>query len=140
MKKTISIVIILALVSIGIYFGFKSSVIQVNNPQQPIVSNSNIPAKLPPPPPSIPSAPSVTIGIKNFSFTPGALSIKAGTKVTWVNNDTVAHTVTADSGNLFDSNTLVPGQVFSFTFSAPGSVAYHCAIHPMMKGIITVTK
>src|SRR5512132_1493477 len=34
--------------------------------------------------------------IKDFSFQPDVLKVKVGAKVTWTNDDTVAHTVTAD--------------------------------------------
>lgn len=81
-----------------------------------------------------------SISIKNFSFSPATLAIKTGTKVTWINDDTVSHTVTSDSGNLLNSGTLSPGQSFSFTFTDTGAVNYHCSIHPMMKGKIVVQK
>ena len=80
-----------------------------------------------------------TVSIQNFSFNPPLLSVKIGTKITWVNNDTVPHTVTSDSGNLLKSPTLAPGQSFSFIFTTLGSVSYHCSIHSMMKGTIIVT-
>lgn len=86
-----------------------------------------------------PAPSSVTVDIKNFAFSPSALSVKVGTKVTWTNNDSVPHTVTSDSGDLLNSSTLSPGQSFSFTLTVPGSNTYHCAIHPTMKGAITVT-
>lgn len=79
-----------------------------------------------------------TISIQNFSFNPSTLAVKAGTKVTWTNNDTVPHTVTSDSAGLFDSKAIAPGQSFSFTFTTPGTVSYHCAIHSMMKGTVNV--
>jgi len=79
-----------------------------------------------------------TVSIQNFSFNPSSLSVKTGTKVTWTNNDSVTHTVTLDSNSLFSSQTIAPGQSFSFTFTNPETVAYHCAIHPMMKGTVTV--
>jgi plastocyanin len=64
--------------------------------------------------------------------------VKTGTTVTWMNNDTVAHTVTSDSGGLLNSPEIAPGQSFSFTFTYPVTVPYHCAIHTMMKGTIVV--
>ena len=89
--------------------------------------------------PEAPAQTSVNVSIKNFAFNPSSLSVKVGTKVTWTNSDTVPHTVTSDSGSLLKSSTLSPGQSFSFTFTSPGSDSYHCAIHSMMKGTITVT-
>ena len=77
------------------------------------------------------------VSIANFAFNPGAISTPAGGTVTWRNGDATAHTVTADDGQ-FDSGTLNPGASFSWTFSTPGSVAYHCQIHPSMQGSVMV--
>ena len=82
---------------------------------------------------------SASVTIANFSFQPDSLTVAAGATVTWTNNDSVPHTVTADDGS-FSSGTLAPGATFSRTFPAAGSVAYHCAIHPSMRGTLTITK
>ncbi len=47
----------------------------------------------------------------NISFQPATLTVKVGDTVTWTNNDTVAHTVTADD-NSFDSGNIDPGATF----------------------------
>src|SRR5215211_2702482 len=73
--------------------------------------------------------------IKGFAFQPDVLKVEVGAKVTWTNDDTVAHTVTADT-NSFASGNLQPGGSFSFTFTRPGTYAYHCSIHPSMHGSI----
>ena len=75
--------------------------------------------------------------IKGFSFQPEVLKVKVGAKVTWTNDDTVAHTVTADTTS-FASGNLQPGGSFSFTFTRPGTYAYHCSIHPSMHGSVVV--
>jgi plastocyanin len=75
--------------------------------------------------------------IKGFSFQPDVLKVKVGAKVTWTNDDTVAHTVTADTTS-FASGNLQPGGSFSFTFIRPGTYAYHCSIHPSMHGSVVV--
>ena len=75
--------------------------------------------------------------IKGFSFQPDVVKVKVGAKVTWTNDDTVAHTVTADT-NSFASGNLQPGGSFSFTFTRPGTYAYHCSIHPSMHGSVVV--
>lgn len=77
------------------------------------------------------------VEIKNFAFGPGSLSVTAGTTVTWTNNDTVAHTVTATGGG-FDSGTISPGETFTFTFADAGSFDYVCSFHPNMTGTIVV--
>ena len=78
-----------------------------------------------------------TVSIKNFAFNPPSITVAPGTTVPWTNNDSAPHTVTADDGS-FDSETLQPGQSFSHTFQSPGTIAYHCEIHPSMKGSVTV--
>src|SRR5829696_2336470 len=48
-----------------------------------------------------------TVMIQNFSFKPAHITIKRGTKVTWINKDSTTHTVTANNGRSFDSRTEV---------------------------------
>lgn len=79
------------------------------------------------------------ISIKNFSFDPQSITIKPGTTVTWINNDSVPHTITSDpDGATFKSQTLQPGEKFQFTFASAGTFPYHCSIHPSMQGNIVV--
>jgi plastocyanin len=65
------------------------------------------------------------------------LQIPTGATVTWVNNDTVQHTITSDT-NVFDSGPIDPGGKFTYTFTQPGSFSYHCSIHKSMTASITV--
>jgi len=71
-------------------------------------------------------------------YEPKALTVRAGTTVTWFNGDTMIHTVTSDAG-LFDSGTVAPGLFYERTFDTPGTYAYHCTPHPTMTGTIIVT-
>lgn len=85
----------------------------------------------------------VHIDITGFSFDPGAITIAAGTTVTWRHDSNAPHTVTADDG-LFRSSRLDNGDEFSFTFEEPGSYPYYCEFHGApegsgMSGEITVT-
>ena len=80
---------------------------------------------------------SVQVTIDNFNFTPPALTVSAGTKVTWVNKDDVPHTVTSDD-KLFGSRALDTDDTFSFTFQTPGTYAYYCSVHPKMTGKVIV--
>ena len=77
------------------------------------------------------------VSIANFSFQPPTMTIAVGTTVTWTNNDSTGHTVTADDGS-FKSGTLAPGATFSQTFAAAGTFAYHCSIHSSMKAAVIV--
>ena len=84
-----------------------------------------------------PGAAGPTVEIKNMKFAPAELTITAGTKVTWVNEDNSPHTVT-DKGKVFRSAALDTKDNFSYTFAAPGEFTYFCTIHPMMVGKIVV--
>lgn len=77
------------------------------------------------------------VTIQNFAFNPATTTVKAGTKVTWTNEDSTTHHVVSDNG-VFDSGALNNGQSYSFTFNKTGSYPYHCSIHPSMTGNIVV--
>jgi plastocyanin len=80
------------------------------------------------------------VAIKNFAFSPAKLTVKVGTKVTWTNEDSDAHTVTSmGSGGPLQSSALNSGQSFTFTFIKAGTFAYLCTIHPFMTASVTVT-
>jgi len=82
----------------------------------------------------------IAVQIKSYAFTPATLTIKSGTKVTWTNYDTAPHTVTVDSGPVkFNSPTLQKGDSFTYTFTAPGTYSYYCAVHPDMMAKVVVT-
>lgn len=70
-------------------------------------------------------------------FRPAVLNISAGTKVTWVNKGSKAHTVVSND-KLFDSGLVNIDGEFSHTFDAPGTYLYHCAPHAKMVGQIVV--
>ena len=76
-----------------------------------------------------------SVTIENFSFNPGTLTVKQGTKVTWTNNDSATHTIKSDA---FNSQDIVQGGKFEFTFDNKGSFDYSCGIHPSMSGKIVV--
>ena len=71
------------------------------------------------------------------AYNPNPVTISAGMSVTWINNDTIAHTSTSDNG-IWDSGSLGPGASFNRAFPSPGTFTYHCAIPPNMIGTVTV--
>ena len=77
-----------------------------------------------------------TVMIGNFTFGPQELKVKAGTTVTWTNDDDIPHTVV--SPNNFRSKALDSEDKFSFTFTTPGTYKYFCSLHPHMTGTIVV--
>ena len=83
------------------------------------------------------------IWMKNISYIPDTLNIPVGTTVTWVNQDSMAHTVTsADTVNskiLFNSGSIGMHDTFNYTFDSSGIYHFYCKIHSKrMNGIIIV--
>ena len=78
------------------------------------------------------------LDIQGFAFSQSELTIKQGETVTWTNLDEVSHTVTSDTGAVFESPLLKKGQFFSHTFTEKGVYNYHCAPHPSMEAKIIV--
>jgi amicyanin len=76
------------------------------------------------------------VKIGNFTFGPQELKVKAGSTVTWTNEDDIPHTIV--SLNNFRSKALDSDDKFSFTFTAPGTYKYFCSLHPHMTGTIVV--
>jgi plastocyanin len=79
------------------------------------------------------------VEIKGFAFNPPSITVKVGAKVTWTNQDSTGHTVTFDQGD-DTSDTLANGKTYSEDFPKAGTFAYHCRIHPYMKGTVVVSK
>ena len=80
---------------------------------------------------------SAEVKIDNFSFGPAAVTVAAGTTVTWTNRDDIPHTVVSDE-KVFKSKVLDTDEKFSFTFTKPGTYGYFCSIHPKMTGKVVV--
>ncbi|HUQ19574.1 MAG TPA: plastocyanin/azurin family copper-binding protein [Gemmatimonadaceae bacterium] len=88
------------------------------------------------------AAGTVVVFIRNFTFVPAQVSVKRGTKISWVNCENPgldAHSSVSDAG-VWESPTLQPGDTYSRPFNeAPGSaLEYHCNQHPFMKGTVNI--
>ena len=83
-----------------------------------------------------------TITIQTFQFKPARLEVKAGTQVTWINQDDIRHTVTSGvpekKDGRFDAPLNGKGKSFSFTFAQPGTYSYFCERHEHMRGEVQV--
>ena len=77
------------------------------------------------------------VTIDNFTFSPQKLTIKAGTTVTWKNEDDIPHTIAAGN-KAFKSKALDTDDSYSFTFNTVGTYDYFCSLHPQMTGTIVV--
>ena len=79
----------------------------------------------------------------NECYIPYEITINVGEEVTWSNDDSAAHTVTAGSAadgpsGAFDSSLFMAGTTFSHTFEEAGTFPYFCMVHPWMEGIVNV--
>lgn len=83
------------------------------------------------------------VTIKGFIFKPSPLQVKAGTRVTWTNEDQIQHTVTSGTpgskDGKFDGTLDGAGKTFTFTFDSPGTYAYFCDRHNSMTGEVVVS-
>jgi amicyanin len=80
-----------------------------------------------------------SVTIENFAYSPPAIKVKVGTKVTWTNKDSVEHNVVGDDLKDLNGKLLKKGESFSYTFDKAGTYSYHCMPHPYMKGVVVVT-
>jgi plastocyanin len=122
--------------------GTGSSTTSYTGPSVPPPAGTSTPAAAVPPPATATGGTALqpskqTITIAAMTYSPASITVARGSAITWVNNDTVTHTVTADAG-AFSSGNLAPGQKFTETFVAKGTFTYHCKLHPNMHGVVIV--
>ena len=86
---------------------------------------------------AVPNQSTEVVYIRDRGFKPDSLPVADGTTVTWVNEDSKAHTVTANDGS-FDSAALWPRESYSVRFDGAGTLRYHSAMHDDMKGRVSV--
>lgn len=76
--------------------------------------------------------------IKDFEYVPSRLTVAAGGKVSWTNEDSANHSVTFRDKSLKSIGNLRNGQKLSVAFDKPGEYAYVCTYHPNMHGTVVV--
>lgn len=82
-----------------------------------------------------------TVSQKNRAFGPKKLVVKAGDRVTFVNEDPFAHNVfSLSETKSFDLGSYGHGQSKSLVFDKTGVVEVECAVHPDMRMTIEVQK
>jgi plastocyanin len=120
------------LLSLGLLAALAAAAIAQPAPPAP-PSPAPAQASAPSPAPS----PAAVVHIANFAFVPQALTVHPGATVLFINDDAVAHTVTARDRS-FDSGDLASGASWSHTFATVGTYAYLCKYHTFMIGSVTV--
>jgi plastocyanin len=100
------------------------------------------PAPTPAPTPTpVPGPPTIEInGMSGSqSFSPSTASVTVGQQIRWHNADSIVHTATQNGGG-FDTGLISPGGTSGpITLTTPGTIGYHCAVHPSMVGTLSVT-
>ena len=87
------------------------------------------------------AAGTVNVSVVDFAYSPGTITIRAGTTVQWTNTGNQQHTVTSSDGAFESSGYLVPNTTaksYSFTFTEPGMYSYFCIPHTFMLGTVIV--
>jgi plastocyanin len=75
---------------------------------------------------------------EDITFNPAEVTVGVGDTVTWTNNDSVGHDVTADSFSSGEPGGMAPGDTFEQTFDEAGTFDYVCTVHPGMEGTVIV--
>ena len=78
-----------------------------------------------------------TITIADFAFDPNTITVSGPTDVTVTNNDSAAHTFTADDGS-FDVQ-IDPGATETVQVDVSANTGFHCTFHPQMTGTVEVS-
>jgi plastocyanin len=76
---------------------------------------------------------------RSYLFDPEAITVKAGTEVTWTNSDEFTHSVKLESPVEEMVGVIKPGEETSFRFEEPGRYEYVCTFHlQQMDGTVEV--
>ena len=83
-------------------------------------------------------ATTLAVGVANNAWQQ-PINAKVGDVITWTNADSVPHKVALDDGSCQMTDNIPDGGSKSLVFSVAGTFPFHCAVHPSMKGTITVS-
>jgi plastocyanin len=81
----------------------------------------------------------IDIKIGNFKFVPAEVTVAAGTRLSWLNQDDAPHLVIGtDPNSPIKSPPLDTDEQYSIVLAKPGTYRYFCSLHPQMTGTIVV--
>lgn len=133
--KVIIGIIVLAVVLLGGYFYISS-----NKPAPSVPQMTAQPSSAPAAETTNPD----TINLTSSGFSPSSLTVKAGTKVTWVNQSGADATVNSNPHPVhtdyapLNLGKLANGATLSLTFDKPGTYGFHNHLNPSQTGSIIV--
>ena len=82
-------------------------------------------------------ATTIQISMEKLLFQPAETQAKVGDTIEWVNNDFLAHTATATSGDNWNV-VIAPKKTEKLVLQKSGTIDYYCKYHPNMKGKLIV--
>jgi plastocyanin len=80
------------------------------------------------------------------AFSPNPVIVSQGNILRWTNDDNEPHSVTMGNATFghvsggFDSDTIAPGDSYSFAFFSPGEYEYYDKLNPSANGKVIVTE
>ncbi|MBI2773488.1 MAG: cupredoxin domain-containing protein [Chloroflexi bacterium] len=75
---------------------------------------------------------------REWGYDPASIEVSLGTVVTFTNVGSQFHSVTSDDPTRAFDVGADPGESVTVRFDRAGTWAYHCGIHPEMKGVVHV--
>lgn len=81
--------------------------------------------------------PAGTVAAYGRAYWPAVVEVEVGERAVLENRDDEVHTFTADDGS-FDFDPVEPGKSVEVFVPGPATVAFHCELHPNMRGEIVV--
>jgi plastocyanin len=76
---------------------------------------------------------------RDKTFSQERITLRAGDRIVFKNEDTVSHNVFSRSpGSEFEVRAQLPGQKSPVVFATPGQAEVRCAIHPAMRLHVTI--
>ena len=79
------------------------------------------------------------VSIYKFKFIPQEITIKAGTRIRWTNNEKRQyHSVWFEKLGEPEPEYFFPDEIYERTFTKTGTFPYRCGPHPKMTGIVHV--
>ena len=82
----------------------------------------------------------MTVEIGNFVFNPTPVTVAVCDSVVWKNTHNQAHTSTGNGDKSWNTGNIAPGaSATPIVFDKTGSLAYMCALHPFMHGVVQVS-
>jgi plastocyanin len=84
------------------------------------------------------ASPATEVSMEGIKFNPTEVTVEVGDTVSWVNDESIGHDVTADDFQSGEPGGMEGGATFEHTFDSAGTFDYVCSVHPGMKGTVTV--